>query len=156
MKKRGLRLLQYACDPGSFLDCLSCSPPARSLPAVRYTSIRRIGPLPRLRWFVCTDRTVRGCFLRSCWRSASIRRRRRHTGMSFLRRRALSRHGNKRNCQNALYYPARPGKAFPEKWGLVRYRWSCVHLALTASAEPPLFFVTSRRNIVYALSAAAS
>ena len=26
-----------------------------------------------------------------------------------------SGHGNKRNCQNALYYPARPGKAFPEK-----------------------------------------
>ena len=26
-----------------------------------------------------------------------------------------SGHRNKRNCQNALYYPARPGKAFPEK-----------------------------------------
>ncbi len=26
-----------------------------------------------------------------------------------------SGHGNKRNCQNALYYPARPGKAFLEK-----------------------------------------
>ncbi len=48
-KTGGSVFLQYACDPGSFLDCLSCSPPARSLPAVRYTSIRRIGPLPRLR-----------------------------------------------------------------------------------------------------------
>ena len=26
-----------------------------------------------------------------------------------------SGHGNKRNCQNALYDPARPCKAFPEK-----------------------------------------
>ena len=31
-------------------------------------------------------------------------------------------------AKNALYYPARPGKAFPEKMRLVRYRWSCVHL----------------------------
>ncbi len=28
-----------------------------------------------------------------------------------------SGHGNKRNCQNALYYPARPGKAFPKNEG---------------------------------------
>ncbi len=30
-----------------------------------------------------------------------------------------SGHGNKRNCQNALYYPARPGRLSQKKRGLV-------------------------------------